>query len=260
MVSSLNVPRAGPGHLRLAYEDIATAGAGPDKLPVLLVHGFASSRRTNWLSPGWYRSFAEAGRRVIAFDHRGHGESEASHEPADYDEGLMASDCAAVLDACSVREADVFGYSMGAMVAIRVLLDHPGRVRRAVLGGLGENYLKPSPLQDSVPAALLADDPATIRDAGAKAFRTVADAQKQDRRALAACWQRPRTRAGAGDLGRVANPVLVICGEKDVITGPPQPLAALMPRGSASVVPQRDHMTAVGDRITKNEVLTFLGA
>jgi len=52
--------------------------------------------------------------------------------------------------------------------------------------------------------------------------------------------------------------VLVICGETDTITGPPDRLAAAIPGAIARVVPGRDHMTAVGDRVTKAEVLTFL--
>jgi pimeloyl-ACP methyl ester carboxylesterase len=260
MTLSVTVMRAGTGTLRLACEDIGPQAAREGVPPVLLVHGFASSRRTNWSSPNWYRTFAQSGRRVMAFDHRGHGESEASHDVGDYDEGLLASDCAAVLDACGVDRADIFGYSMGAMVCIRMLLDHPRRIRRAVLGGLGENYLAPSALQDAVPEALLADDPSTIMDASAKGFRTFADAQGQDRVALAACWRRRRTQAGAAELGSIEAPVLVICGENDAITGSPARLAGLFPNGVARVVPRRDHMSAVGDRATKSEVLAFLDA
>ena len=62
----------------------------------------------------------------------------------------------------------------------------------------------------------------------------------------------------AGALRTIAQPVLVICGEKDAMTGSPQPLADAMPRGRAVIVPGRDHMTAVGDRVTKSEVLAFL--
>jgi pimeloyl-ACP methyl ester carboxylesterase len=250
------VRRATSGTLTLAYDDSALASPLP---PVLLVHGFASTRRTNWISPGWVRAFTEAGRRVIAFDHRGHGESEASHDPADYDEGLMASDCASILEACGADTADVFGYSMGAMIAIRLLRDRPQRVRRAVLGGLGDNYLETPAFSAAVPDALLTDDPASITDLGAKGFRTFADQQKQDRAALAACWRRSRTQFDAATLAQIARPVLVICGANDTITGPPDRLAAAIPGAIARVVPGRDHMTAVGDRVTKAEVLAFLG-
>lgn len=253
----IEVSRAAGGTLRLVYEDIAAPGAesGP---PVLLVHGFASSRRTNWVATGWLRSFAEAGRRVVMFDHRGHGESEASHEPADYDEGLMAADCAAVLDACGVEVADIVGYSMGAMVAIRVLMDRPERVRKAVLAGLGENYLTKPDFSDDVPAALLAADPAEVTNKAALTFRLFADRQKADKAALAACWRRPRTAFNAAELAKISKPVLVICGEKDAVTGPPDRLAAAIPGAKMVVVPGKDHMSAVGDRVTKAEILAFL--
>ena len=54
----------------IAYDDV---GEGP---PIVLVHGFASSRDGNWRRPGWYDALAGAGRRVIALDCRGHGGSE----------------------------------------------------------------------------------------------------------------------------------------------------------------------------------------
>lgn len=257
MTRSLEVARAHGGTLALAYDDIPAAGPerGP---PVLLVHGFASSRETNWKATGWYRAFAEAGRRVVAFDHRGHGESERSHAPADYDEGLLARDCVQVLEACGVARADVAGYSMGAMVAIRLLIDAPGRVERAVLAGLGRNYLEPPDFAPAVPDALLTDDPESIADAGAKAFRLFADQQKQDRKALAACWRRPRTAFDPAALAAIARPVLVVCGENDAVTGPPDALAAAIPGSVMRIIPGRDHLSAVGDRGTKEAVLDFL--
>ena len=260
MSGYVEVSRAAGGTLRLAYDAIAPDAAAIGAPPVLLVHGFASSRRTNWRAPSWYRSFAEAGREIIAFDHRGHGESEASHDSDDYATELMARDCVSVLDACGAGEADVFGYSMGAMVAIRLVLDWPERVRRVVLGGLGENYMTPPAFSDAVPAALLADDPASVTDKGALTFRVFADQQGQDRRALAACWRRLRGPARPEELAKVDHEVLVVCGENDAITGSPAGLAALFPHGRAAVVPGRDHMTAVGDKATKAAVLAFLEA
>ena len=61
-----------PGGIRVAYEVV---GDGP---PIVLVHGFASNRVTNWRTPGWYEALTQAGRQVIALDVRGHGESAGS--------------------------------------------------------------------------------------------------------------------------------------------------------------------------------------
>jgi len=61
--------------VRIAYWD---EGEGD---PILLIHGFASNAGTNWVDPGWVRALVADGRRVIAFDNRGHGQSEKLYEP-----------------------------------------------------------------------------------------------------------------------------------------------------------------------------------
>ncbi|OYX82534.1 MAG: alpha/beta hydrolase, partial [Azorhizobium sp. 35-67-5] len=62
--------------LELSYLDEGTGE------PVLLIHGFGSSKEINWVFPGWVKTLTEAGRRVIAFDHRGHGASAKLYDPA----------------------------------------------------------------------------------------------------------------------------------------------------------------------------------
>ena len=57
--------------------------------PILLIHGFASSYRMNWVGPRWVDTLTQAGRRVVAFDNRGHGQSEKLYAPADYRLDLM---------------------------------------------------------------------------------------------------------------------------------------------------------------------------
>ena len=52
--------------------------------------------------------------------------------------------------------------------------------------------------------------------------------------------------------------MLVVCGEKDELTGAPGGLAAAFPNGRAVTVPGRDHMTTVGDKLYKQAVLDFL--
>jgi pimeloyl-ACP methyl ester carboxylesterase len=55
-------------------------------------------------------------------------------------------------------------------------------------------------------------------------------------------------------------PFLVAAGDKDQVAGTPEALDALIPRAQALVIPGRDHMLAVGDRVFKSTVLDFLAS
>src|ERR1700722_17086264 len=90
-----------------------TAGSGPD---VLLLHGFAADYPANWVAPGVVDALVGAGRRVIGFDARGHGQSDKPHDPAAYDNDAMTRDARGLLDHLGVERVDVVGYSMGALV------------------------------------------------------------------------------------------------------------------------------------------------
>jgi len=68
----------------IAYVDQGSGGA------VLLIHGFASNLRVNWIDTGWVRLLTDAGYRVVAIDNRGHGESGKPHDPARYGGPIMA--------------------------------------------------------------------------------------------------------------------------------------------------------------------------
>ena len=80
--------------LRLAYIDVAPRGRDRGE-PILLIHGFASNHRVNWVNPRWVETLTHDGRRVIAFDNRGHGESDKLDDPGAYHSALMAGDAAA---------------------------------------------------------------------------------------------------------------------------------------------------------------------
>ncbi|MES1155488.1 MAG: alpha/beta hydrolase, partial [Pseudorhodoplanes sp.] len=105
--------------------------------PVMLVHGFGSTKDVNWVQPGWVPALTRAGYRVIALDNRGHGSSSKLYDPAAYHTDVMAEDVRALLDHLSIDRADVMGYSMGARITSFLALKHPSRVRSAILGGLG---------------------------------------------------------------------------------------------------------------------------
>src|SRR5262244_4680157 len=119
------------GKVEIAYLD---EGEGE---PIVLIHGFASTKEVNWLLTGWFATLTKAGRRAIALDNRGHGASTKLYDPADYHSAIMAEDVRALLDHLGVARADVMGYSMGARISAFLALNHPQRVRSVVFGGLG---------------------------------------------------------------------------------------------------------------------------
>ncbi len=244
-------------HFRHGAFDIAYIDEGEGD-PILLIHGFASSIRANWVNPGWVKTLREAGYRVIALDNRGHGASSKSYDPADYTPTLMAQDAAALLDHLGIERAHVFGYSMGARVATFMALQHPQRVADLILGGLGIGMVEGVGDWDPIADALLAEDPATIEHPRGKMFRAFADQTKSDRRALAACIATSRELVEETDVARIAQPTLIAVGTKDDIAGSPEALAGLMPRATVFEIEGRDHMLSVGDRTFKKRALEFL--
>src|SRR5476651_63027 len=104
--------------------------------PIVLVHGFASSKEVNWVQPGWVATLKKFGRRVIALDSRGHGQSAKLYDPVEYHTSRMAEDVRALMDHLGINRADVMGYSMGARITAFLARDHADRVRSATLGGL----------------------------------------------------------------------------------------------------------------------------
>src|SRR5215471_1621194 len=94
--------------------------------PIALVHGFASNKEVNWVAPGWVTTLTRAGRRVIALDNRGHGESTKLYDPRVYHASIMAADARALIDHLALGRTDLMGYSMGARIAAFLAFAHPG--------------------------------------------------------------------------------------------------------------------------------------
>lgn len=112
------------------------------RAPILLIHGFASTQAINWRYTHWIKALTEDGRRVIAFDNRGHGFSQKLYQPSDYALESMARDAVNLLNHLGIDCADIMGYSMGARIAITIALSYPERLNRLILGGVGEHLLK----------------------------------------------------------------------------------------------------------------------
>jgi pimeloyl-ACP methyl ester carboxylesterase len=226
--------------------------------PIILVHGFASNKEINWVAPGWVASLTGAGRRVIALDNRGHGASAKLYDPAAYHSGIMAEDVRALIEHLGLPRTDLMGYSMGSRIVAFLALAHPEHVRSAVLGGLGIRLVEGVPGSEVVALGLEAPALVDVTDPTARLFRSFAEQTRSDLRALAACMRGSRQTLSRDEVGRIAVPLLVAVGSKDLVAGSPEELAALVPGAQALSIPGRDHMLAVGDKVYKAGVLEFL--
>jgi pimeloyl-ACP methyl ester carboxylesterase len=103
--------------------------------PVVLIHGAKSSARMNWELPGVMDALA-GDHRVIALDLPGYGESDQPTDPADYGQAWI-EDLILLLDHLKIEKAHIVGYSMGGVVALKFIADHPDRVLSGTLGGMG---------------------------------------------------------------------------------------------------------------------------
>jgi pimeloyl-ACP methyl ester carboxylesterase len=127
---TLQVPERGEFFLR------DSGGDGP---AVLLLHGWMVTADLNWY--GAYDALAEAGYRVLAIDHRGHGRGLRALTPFRLSD--CAADAAAVLRELGVAPATVVGYSMGGTIAQLMARDHRDSVGGVVLSGTCQHFQDP---------------------------------------------------------------------------------------------------------------------
>lgn len=226
--------------------------------PILLIHGFGSNHQVNWVGTGWVDLLTRQGRRVIAFDNRGHGESSKLYDPAAYHPAVMAGDAVALLDHLRIGSATVMGYSMGARITAFLALEHSQRVDAVIFGGLGVRLVHGEALPPTIAAAMEAPSLDDVSDPIGRMFRAFADKSGADRRALAACIRGSRVQLNPAEVARILQPTLIAVGTRDPIAGSAQELAALMPNAAVLDIPNRDHNPAVGDKVYKQGVLAFL--
>jgi pimeloyl-ACP methyl ester carboxylesterase len=241
----------------IAFIDVKPQGRDLSE-PILLIHGFASNHRINWVNPRWVDTLTAAGRRVVAFDNRGHGQSEKLHAPADYHLDLMTRDAANLLAHLGIERADVLGYSMGARIASFLALAEPSRARSLILGGLGDRLVRDGGLPETIAEAMEAPSLDSLVDPTQRLFRGFADKNNSDRAALAACVRGAMQSLTTNAVATIAAPTLIAVGTRDDIAGDPRKLAALMPNAQALDIPGRDHNLAVGDKVFKAAALDFL--
>jgi pimeloyl-ACP methyl ester carboxylesterase len=246
------MPNFRNGAVEIAYLD---EGEGE---PILLVHGFASNKNVNWVYPTWVSELRKGGRRVIALDNRGHGDSEKLYDPAQYSIPIMAGDVVALMDHLGIPRADVMGYSLGARMTAWLGSSRPERLRSAILGGIGIAMIDSGGPGENVAVALEAPTLEDVTDPVGRTFRAFADQTRSDRKALAACLRGSRGLMTREQAKSISVPVLIAVGTADEVAGSAEELGQIIPGSEVLDIPNRDHMRAVGDKVYKTGVLEFL--
>lgn len=225
--------------------------------PVVLVHGFASNARVNWLDTGWIDWLVRAGYRTIALDNRGHGDSVKLHNAEDYRLEKMSGDVEALIDRLGLQRVRAIGYSMGARILLDFATRHSDHLEKLVLGGIGSGMAKTGLDREPIAAALLAPTLGDVDDPVGRSYRLFADQTRSDRQALAACMRGYGRPVEPAEIARIAVHTLVAVGTKDAVAGSAAELAAMIPGAEVLDIPNRDHMRATGDKVFKEGVTAF---
>lgn len=228
---------------------------GPADAPVVLLSHSLGVNLNTWDS---LVAVLNNDHRVIRYDARGHGNSQA---PAgEYSVELLARDALAVLDAAGVAAAHIVGLSMGGMVGMWIGAHAPNRLRRLVLA----NTTTRIPLRDmwnsrietARTEGMASIAPATLNRWLAEPFRTtrpeeaarmIATMQAMSPVGYAGCCAALREVDLREDVSRITAPTLVITGALDLATTPEvaQGLAASIPGARCAVIAAAGHLSNV---------------
>ena len=239
---------------------IATYSWGElDDPVVVVVHGFASSTKDNWVATGWVRDLLRAGYRVIGLDQRGHGASDKPHDSHDYDLRQLAGDVETVLDTYLVDDALYVGYSLGARVGWEVIQDIAPRIPRAILGGVPDGI--PLARLDIDQVRAYVDDGMPVTDRVTQNYIALTErVPGNDLRALLAIARgmRESKTVDPDPAHAPQQPVLFATGSEDAIIPGSRALAAATPQGRFLEIPGRHHFNAPGSRVFRERAIAFL--
>ena len=224
----------------------------PDYPPVALVHGFASSFAHGWEHNGWTNLLADAGRKVLRVDLPGHGESPPTTDPAAFADvqGTLADVIAPHVP------VDAVGFSTGARLLLGLAAEDPGRLRKLVVIGVGDNLFRAED-REPLARALEAGEDVAAEDIGVQLFVRLARTAGNDPQGLAAFLRRPDRPLTEDDLARVACPVLVVIGDRD-FSGPADRVVGALPDAELVTLRNVDHFAAPRDFNCINRSLGFI--
>lgn len=222
--------------------------------PVVLVHGCGGSPDAAFVRTGWVEALERAGRQAVLIDVPGHGRDAQSHDPEAYAD--LAGSLVARLPAGVV---DAVGFSLGAKLLLEIALRAPARVRRLVLGGLGDNAFAPEAVGEAAACALergpTAETPPPVR-----AFLDTWEPDRNDALAIAAVLRRPPNPVFTEDrLASLAIPVLLVNGSEDPVARQSERLVAALRRPDFRTLPGIGHFELTAQPEFIQLAIAFLG-
>lgn len=238
--------------VHLAYDEL---GEGE---PVLFVQGLGYDR--NGFGP--LPQLLADEFRVVLFDNRGVGDSDAPEGP--YSVTQLATDAVAVLDAAGIPTAHVLGVSLGGFIAQELALAHSDRVDKLVLVSTAPGSVPPSHPMPERGVEAFARFPELDREAGLRLMveNSLGDHGVRERPDLVeeiyryrlhrapslAAWQAQAYAGATFDaydrIPAIGAPTLVIQGSGDTVVNPlnGELLAERIPNARLHLVPERGHL------------------
>lgn len=234
--------------------EIAWAERGAGR-PVVLIHGYFSDAQTNWIKYGHAAKVAALGRRVIMPDLRAHGASARPHDAAAYPPDALAKDGMALIAHLGLTDYDLGGYSLGARTAVRMVTmgATPGKI---VLSGMGLEGLLDTGRRAAHFRRILTNLGSFERGSPEWMAEAFLKTTGGDPVALLGILD-TFVDTSREELGRIAQPVLVLAGEEDDDNGSHAALAELLPDARLVETPG-NHMSAVVKRELGDAIAAFL--
>ncbi len=216
----------------------------PDGVPLVLLHGGGSTIEVTWsrILPHLAQT-----RRVLAVEEQGHGRTTDRDAPVRFE--TTADDVAALLRHLGIEQADLFGFSNGASVALQVAIRHPQLVRRLIFASAMTKREGAHPqLWEFMAKADFSNMPQPLKDAF---LRVNPDPQK-----LQVMHDKDKERVlnfqdvPDADVASIRAPTLILIGDRDIVR--PEhalELSRLIPNARLLVLPA-GHGDYLGEAVT----------
>jgi pimeloyl-ACP methyl ester carboxylesterase len=223
----------------------------PPPSSLVLLHGFASTFEHNWRQTGWVDILADFGCEAPEIDLPGHGSSARPTDPQAYAD--VEAQVYRALPASGALAAA--GFSAGADLLLHLAIAHPERFEKIALLGLGDNVFETG---DASPLVEALVDDAEPEDVQARLFHRLARSTGNDPAALSAFIRRTRHPVREEELAALECPVLVVLGDRDMVTSADRLVAAL-PSATLVTLTGVDHFATPSDFAAIDATMRFFG-